>query len=49
MRAAVLREYGEGPSIEQVDRPAVGPRDALVAVATEAVPPDITVVAVRPS
>ena len=32
MRAAVLREYGEGPSIEQVDRPAVGPRDALVAV-----------------
>jgi alcohol dehydrogenase len=32
MRAAVLREYGEGPSIEQVDRPAIGPRDALVAV-----------------
>ncbi len=32
MRAAVLREYGEGPSIETVERPAVGAEDALVAV-----------------
>ncbi len=32
MRAVVLEEYGEPPAVESVDRPALGPEDALVAV-----------------